>query len=132
MSNESESLIRAAYESYARGDVVHLLDFVDPDLEWTYLDPSLDDPEPQTCHGRGELETALQRQAERGLQAHLEEVNGRGDKVMVVVHTPGVDAYRVRHADDRNYSVFTLRQSRIVAIRDCHDRGEALRYAGIE
>jgi ketosteroid isomerase-like protein len=132
MSNENETLIRAAYEAYARGDMVQMLDFIDPDLEWTYLDPSLDDPQPQTCHGRGELKTALQRQAGRGLQAHLEEVNGRGDKVMVVVHTPGIDAYRVRHADDRNYSVFTLRQKRIVALRDCHDRDEALRYAGIK
>jgi ketosteroid isomerase-like protein len=131
MSNENETLIRSAYEAYRRGDLVQMLDLIDSDLEWTYLDPSLDDPQPQTCHGRDELETALQRQAELGLQAHLEEVNGRDDKVMVVVHTPGIDAYRVRHADDRNYSVFTLRQGRIVALRDCHDRDEALRYAGI-
>ncbi len=132
MASENETLIRAAYEAYARGDVTRMLDYIDPDLEWTYLDPSLDDPQPQTCHGRGELETALQRQAEQGLQAHLEEVNGHGDNVMVVVHTPGIDAYRVRHAADRNYSVFTVRQKRIVALRDCRDRDEALRCTGIE
>jgi len=108
-----------------------MLEFVDPDLEWTYLDPSLEDPQPQVCHGRHELESALARQAGRGLRAQLEEVVGQGDRVMVVVRTPGVDAYRVRLADDRNYSVFTVRGGRIVALRDCRDRQQALHLAGI-
>jgi ketosteroid isomerase-like protein len=40
MSNESEDLIRRAYEAYSEGDLVTMLRFVDPDLEWTYLDPT--------------------------------------------------------------------------------------------
>ncbi len=59
MSSENVQLIRAAYEAYARGDLVAMLGFVDPDLEWTYLDPALEDPKPQVCHGRHELEEAL-------------------------------------------------------------------------
>ena len=55
-------LIRRAYEAYSRGDVATMLQFVDPDLEWTYLDPSLEDPEPRVCHGSHELETALSQQ----------------------------------------------------------------------
>jgi hypothetical protein len=51
---------------------------------------------------------------------------------MVVVRTPGIDAYRVRKADDRNYSVFTVRERRIVALRECRDREEAIAAAGIE
>jgi hypothetical protein len=38
----------------------------------------------------------------------------------------------VRKADDRNYSVFTVRKRRIVALRDCRDREEAMAAAGIE
>jgi ketosteroid isomerase-like protein len=132
MSNENVGLISRAYEAYSRGDVATMLQFVDPDLEWTYLDPSLEDPEPRVCHGRHELETALERQAERGLKAELEEVAARGDRVMVVVRIPGVDAYRMRKADDRNYAVFTVREGRIVALRDCRDRGEAMAAAAIE
>jgi len=60
MSNGNVDLIRRAYEAYSRGDVAAMLQFVDADLEWTYLDPSLEDPEPQVCHGRHELETALE------------------------------------------------------------------------
>ncbi len=132
MSNEAEELIRKAYEEYSRGDVAAMLQFVDPDLEWTYLDPSVEDPEPQVCHGRHELKIALERQAERGLKAELEEVAASGDRVMVMVRSPGVDAYRVRKADDRNYAVFTVREGRIVALRDCHDREEAMAAAAIE
>src|SRR5947208_11569173 len=132
MSNENVELIRRAYEAYAQGDVGTMLGFVDPDLEWTYLDPSLEDPEPQVCHGRHELEEALERRAMRGLTSELEEVAGNGEHVMVVARTPGVDAYRVRPADDRNFTVFTVRDGRIVAIRDCRDRGEALAAAGIQ
>ena len=132
MSNDNAELIRTAYEAYARGDLVTMLGLIDPDLEWTYLDPSLEDPEPQVCHGRHELEEAVKRRAMRGLTSELEEVAGNGEYVLVVARTPGVDAYRVRPADNRNFSVFTVRDGRIVAIRDCRDRGEALAAAGIQ
>lgn len=132
MANANVDLIHSLYEAYRRGDPATVLESVDPDLEWTYLDPSLEDPEPRVCHGRQELEMALERQAERGLRVELEEVVDKGDRVMVVVRTPGIDAYRVRKADDRNYSVFTVRERRIVALRDCRDREEAMAAAGIE
>jgi ketosteroid isomerase-like protein len=109
-----------------------MLEVVDPDLEWTYLDPSLEDPQPQVCHGRHELEAALARQARQGLRARLEEAVGHGDRVMVVVRTPGVDTYRVRQADDRNYDVFTVQDGRVVALRACRDRQEALRLTGLQ
>jgi ketosteroid isomerase-like protein len=82
MSNENADLIRRAYQAYANGELATMLEFVDPDLEWTYLDPSLEDPEPQVCRGRHELESALEHQAERGLRAQLEEVVGHRDQVM--------------------------------------------------
>ena len=132
MTNKNEELIRRAYEAYSRGDLATILQLVDPELEWTYLDPSVEDPEPQVCHGRHELATALQRQAEHQLKSELEEVAARGDRVMVAVRTPGVDAFRVRKADDRDYAVFTVREGRIVALRDCRDRQEARAIAGIE
>jgi ketosteroid isomerase-like protein len=131
MSNENADLIRRAYQTYSNGDLAAMLELVDPDLEWTYLDPTLEHPAPQVCHGRHELERALQAWAEHGLRAELEEVAGRGELVMVGVRIPGVDAYRVRQADDRSYSVFTVHDGRIVALRDCRDRQEALHLTGI-
>src|SRR4051812_20574423 len=102
MANDNVDIIHRAYEAYARGDLATMLTFVDPELEWTYLDPGQPDPEPQVCHGRRELEVALARRASLGLTAELEEVIGRGDLVMAVTRTPGVDAHRMNAANDRN------------------------------
>lgn len=131
MSNENAELIRRAYRAYASGDLDGMLELVDPDLEWTYLDPAQKHPTPQVCHGRQELEQVLRQWAEHGLRAELEEVTSNGELVMVGVRTPGVDAHHGRRGDDRAYSVFTVRQGRIVALRDCRDRQEALRVAGV-
>jgi ketosteroid isomerase-like protein len=132
MSNENETLIRTAYDAYSRGDISAMFEIFDAELEWTYLDPSLADPQPQVCHGRGELQAALQAQAERGLTSRLDEVITNGNRVMVGVHTPGIDAFRMRQAQDRNYVVITVTDGRVGAMRDCRDRDEALAIAGIE
>ena len=131
MSNENADLIRRAYQAYASGDLAAMLELVDPDLEWTYLDPTLEHPTLQVCHGRQELEQVLRGWANHGLRAELEEVAGSGELVMVGVRTPGVDAHFGRGGDDRAYGVFTVRDGRIVALRDCRDRQEALQLAGI-
>jgi ketosteroid isomerase-like protein len=132
MSNENADVIRRAYEAYAMGDLAAMLELVDPDLEWIYLDPTLEHPTPQVCHGRHELEQVLRHWAEHGLRAELDEVTGSGELVMVGVRTPGVDAHHGRLGDDRAYSVFTVRDGRIVALRDCRDRQEAIQRAGIQ
>jgi ketosteroid isomerase-like protein len=132
MSNENADLIRRAYQAYASGDLPGILELVDPGLEWTYLDPALEHPTPQVCHGRQELEQVLRHWAEHGLRAELDEVTSNGELVMVGVRTPGIDTHFSRGEDDRAYSVFTMREGRIVALRDCRDRQEALQLAGIQ
>ena len=132
MSNENADLIRRAYQAYASGNLAAMLELVDPDLEWTYLNPTLEHPTPQVCHGRHELEQVLRGWAEHGLRAELEEVAGSGELVMVGVRMPGSDAHYGRRGDDRAYSVVTVREGRIVALRDCRDRQEALQLAGIQ
>ena len=125
MSKENEALVRRAYEAYGRGDVTGLLELVHPDLEWTYLDPSFENPQPQVCHGRDELAWALGRQADQGVDAELEEISSCGDKVMVAVHTPGADQHRAWAGNDRNYLVLTLRQGQVVAMRAFRELDEA-------
>jgi ketosteroid isomerase-like protein len=131
MSQGNEVLVREAYEAYGRGDVDRMLTFVDPDLEWTFLDPSEPDSPPRTCHGRDELAWALRRQARQGLTSRIEEITARGEQVLVVIHTPGVDRTRARQGGDRNYLVLTLRDGRIIAIRACRDDREARQVAGL-
>jgi ketosteroid isomerase-like protein len=128
MSEENEALVRSAYEAYGRGDVTGLLELVHPGLEWTYLDPSFENPQPQVCHGRDELAWALGRQADRGVNSELEEISSCGDKVMVAVHTPGADQHRAWPGNDRDYLVLTLRQGQVVAMRAFRDLDEARRF----
>ena len=61
MCNENEWIVREAFLAYDRGDIARMMDFVDPDLEWTYLDPGAEDPRPKVRYGRDELDKALHR-----------------------------------------------------------------------
>jgi ketosteroid isomerase-like protein len=127
----NEVAIRTAYDAYTQGDIDTLLAVFSPDLEWTYLDPSVENPIPQVCRGLKEMRRALLRQASQGLKARIEEVLVNGSKVVAVIHVPGVDRFRARKADDRNYDVFTFENGQIIALRACGDRAEAMRVAGL-
>jgi ketosteroid isomerase-like protein len=138
MCNQNEWIVREAFLAYDRGDVTRMMDFVDPDVDWTYLDPGPDGPRPRTCHGRGELEEALRRQADRGLRAELEQVIAAGDRVMLVMRAPVIenghrqaDEPTYDQADERTYDIATVRDGLIIGLHACRDRGEARSLAGI-
>lgn len=96
VADRNQAVVRAACEAYGRGDVARMLEFADPELEWTYLNPGFKDPEPETCGGRDQLRLALERHAGHGLASQVEEVAACEDKVMVVIRTPGIDRVRAR------------------------------------
>lgn len=129
MCNQNEWIVREAFLAYDKGDVARMMDFVHPDLEWTYLDPGQE--EPQVSHGREELEKALIRQAKRGLHSQLEEVVAAEDRVILVMRTPGLGEYLHRKGDDRTYDVVTVRDGLIVEMHSCRDHSEARSLAGI-
>ena len=97
-SDANEAAIRAAYDAYTTGDIDGLLAIFSPNLEWTYLDPSLENPTPQVCQGLEQMRRALRRQASQGLKATVEEVLVNGDEVVAVIHIPGLDQLRARNA----------------------------------
>jgi ketosteroid isomerase-like protein len=131
MCNLNEWIVRQAFLAYDRGDVGRMMEFVDPDFEWTHLGPDREDSRARIGHGRKELEKSLRQQADLGLRAQLEEVVASGDQVIVVMRTPGVDEHRHSQADDRTYDVVTVRNGLIVGLHACRDRGEARSLAGI-
>jgi ketosteroid isomerase-like protein len=120
---DSEEVVRSAFEAFATGDLETLLPLVDPDLEWTYLDWTFEDPEPQTCHGR---EVLAERIAVRpGFPFELDELEARGDRVLVVTRGQRPGSVR-RSEEDRNYHVVELRNGRISVLTACRDREEAV------
>ena len=68
-TDRNEALVREAYEAYRRGDVAGMLEFVDPELEWTYLDPALENPDPEIAETFGVSRKTVYR--------HLEPSAGR-------------------------------------------------------
>ena len=71
MCNQNEWIVREAFLAYDRGDIARMMDFVDPELDWTYLDPALPEPRPQTCHGRDELKRRCSGRPSSGCVASL-------------------------------------------------------------
>src|SRR5687768_13495529 len=99
-----------AYAAYARGEIEKMLELVDPNLEWTYLDPGLANPDPQIYYSRDELAAALPRQSENAPDFADRR---RTATISSWVSHPKVDAYRVAPANDRSYDVCTIRQGKV-------------------
>jgi len=91
----------------------------------------MENPQPQTCHGREQPAEALSQQADRGLASQVKDIASSGDKVMVTVRTPSAAQRRAWQAEDRSYLVLTLEQGRITAMRAFRDRDEARSFAGL-
>lgn len=132
MSAEPVEVVREAFEAFLNCDIPALRARVAEDLEWTYLDPSAVDPTPDTCYGSDRIVEGAGTWASLHLGTELEEIEGRGDKVVVILHAPGLDQVRARKADDRNFHVVTVHDGTITALRACRDRDEARAFAGFD
>jgi ketosteroid isomerase-like protein len=128
MVESAEQVARRAYSAFADRDVASMLDLVDEDLEWTFLDPSDPDPKPAVCHGRDQLAYWMGRDSGSLLRAELEEVVADGEQILLVTRSPGIDALRARRTDDLNFHVLTVRDGKITALRAFRSRDEAIRF----
>jgi ketosteroid isomerase-like protein len=112
MPDPNVALIRQAYAAYACGHTAAMPDLVDPDLEWTYLDPSAADPCPQVCNGRGELAAAPAQQAERGLPASKRERNSESGTPCGDGEGPARASVRFSTSRRQRFPGFMLRPNR--------------------
>ena len=126
MVDDAEQVARQAYAGFAAGDTAAVLSLVDEELEWTFLDPTVPDPEPALCRGRAQLAYWMGRDSGWKLRAELQEVVANGERVLVVTRSPGIDAIRARKTNDFNFHLLTVRNGKIIALRACRDRDEAL------
>jgi len=123
---DAEKVARQAYAGFAARDITAVLNLVDENLEWTFLDPSVPDPQPAVCHGRDQLAYWMGRGSGWQLRAELEEVITNQDRVLVVTRSPGIDTVRASRTGDLNFHVLTVHDEKIVALRACRTRDEAL------
>lgn len=131
MCNQSEWIVREAYRAYTRGDVERMMDFVHPALEWVAPEGGPEQAGARPKRGRAELAEALTRQASSGLRAEVEQVLAAGDKVLLVMRTPGLGQLRGQPGDDRTYDIVTVRDELIIGLEACRDRTTARSLIGI-
>jgi ketosteroid isomerase-like protein len=128
MSDLNDDLVRAAFGAFARGDLAALLPLIDAEFEWTFLDPSEVDPQPQVCRGTAELARVLRNGGDQPVR-ELEELVPFGERVLVATRS-GPEAVTADSDRDRPaFHVVTVRDGHIVALRACRSRDEALLFA---
>jgi ketosteroid isomerase-like protein len=123
--------LRSAYAAFNRGDMGSAVEGLDPQIAWT--EPA-EFPGGGTYHGREGAKQYLtqSRAAWAEVNSEPERFIAAGDRIVVFVHArvraKGSDQWQeVRLAD-----VYTVRDGKIVAMRAFADRGEALRWVGVE
>jgi ketosteroid isomerase-like protein len=128
MGDTNESLVRDAFGALARGDLAALLQLIDADFEWTFLDPSEEDPQPRVCHGTEELARMIRSGAVRPAR-ELDELVPFGDRVLVVTRLVPEAASDASAVGRSVFHVVTVRGGRITALRAGRSRDEAVAIA---
>lgn len=126
-SSPSET-VRAAFDAFARNDREAISQLIDARFVWTFFDPFDDVPTLQTCSGRSQITTRMvNHPAASGWD--LVEVEVFGRRLAVTTRSPGERLRPSWRTSDLNFHVVEVEDGRIVALRACRDRDEAIRMA---
>ena len=134
MGQAAVELVMRGYWAFVAGDLVTVADMLDPDVEWSSVDPEMSD-------GRDEVIEILAERFEDGYRIELERCIGVRNQVAVAFRASGVER---DEADDRplqtrryftvgRYSaIVTIRDQRVVRVQDYPSFAAALDALGIE
>jgi ketosteroid isomerase-like protein len=130
MREEDLEVLRRGYEALSRGDLDSVLEFVDPDIEWT---PGEEAPEAGMFTGRDEFVAFVGSWTETfdDFRLEPEEVIVEGDWAVVLVHQSGrgrgsgieldihtVHAWRIRDGKAVAWAAYRSRRDALAAIRE--------------
>src|SRR3954467_14546356 len=119
MAAGNDELVRSSFDAFLRGDWDTLSQVMDPGVEWLWYEPGDWD-----CHDRRKvLATLFERQRE-GVVTGLNSVVAVDERVFVEVTGPRLEQWGL--PDGRACMVVTLRDGRIVRMRDYPNRAAAL------
>ncbi len=134
MTQANVELVMRGYWAFVAGDLDAVAELLDPEIEWTSVEPGFSD-------GREDVLQILAERFRDGYRIELERCIAVGDDVAVAFRASGVER---DEADDRplqtrryftvgRYSaVVTIHDGRVVAVRDYPTFGEALAAIGID
>jgi ketosteroid isomerase-like protein len=129
-SQENIALARRGYEAVMRGDLDALSEVLAPDLTWHWWEHG-----PWDCHSREEaLEVIRERRSQNAI-GDLREVSdlGNGRVLVVLGLRPDSEitaaALGLPAGHDEIANIVTIRDGKVVAMRDYRTRAEAIEAA---
>jgi ketosteroid isomerase-like protein len=130
MSEENVEIVRRVYDAYLSGHFDAALAMIDPEVEW---DGSIR-PEGKIYRGHGGVIEALRTWTGtwEAFRLDVEEIIDAGDQVIVVEQQSGRGKGSGLPVRQQNFSVFTLRDGRIIRVVFARNRDEALEAAGLK
>jgi ketosteroid isomerase-like protein len=133
MSQENVELVRDSLEALAGGGLDALAEFWHPDISWRAIEGAPDDA--GEMHGREAARRYVQDWFDtfEDLTAVSEELLDVGDdRVVAVQHLRGRARLSGIEAELRYAVVYTMRERKIICIREYGNREEALEALGLE
>jgi ketosteroid isomerase-like protein len=134
-SRESVDTILRGYHAFVAGDLAKVAELLDPDIEWFGVAPE------QPPADVGEVKTMLTSRHGDGYRIELERCIGKGDEVLVAFRAAGVEKdpnddrplqSRRTFTIGRYWAVVTVRDGRVVRVRDYPGLGPGLEALGLD
>ena len=131
MSEQNVELARRGYEALMRGDLDTVAELFAPDLSWGWWQPG-----PWDCHSREEAMTVIRERVGQRAIGQLVEVIDVDDERIVVVMRRNRDSERsyadagIPEGHDESANVVTIRDGKVVSMRDYMTKAEALAVVG--
>lgn len=132
MTRENVEIMRSGFADFAHGDFDSVLDRCDPDVEWVpAIAPILG---VEAVRGRDALRRFLTQDLAEGFDEFRAEplsFEDLGDSVLVLSRYSGRGESSGMEIEQTFWTVYTLRNGKIVSMRDFPRREEALEAVGL-
>ena len=132
MSQENVEIVRRMYDAWEQGDFEAALSYFDPDVEWS--EPP-DNPGARTWHGhdgvRGALTTWMGAWDDFRYECR-ELIDCGDDRVLLAAWQTGRGKGSGVQTSEENFSVYDVREGKIVRQRMFRHRTDAFEAAGHE
>jgi uncharacterized protein len=130
MSRENVEIVRRVYDAYLSGNFEAALAMIDPEVVW---DASRAVPDGNVSRGHDGMVEALRTWTGtwEAFRIDVEEIIDAGDQVLVVEQQSGRGKGSGVPLAQQNFSVFTIRDEKIVQVVVLRAREEALEAAGL-
>ena len=131
MSQENVEIVRRAYEALERDGLEALLDFFDPEIRWE-VRPDLPDADTYQGHdGIRQLLGSFDEVLDESWYSPQEFLDS-GDQVLVVLRWGGRGRGSGVAVEEREETwIFTLRDGKVLRVKEYVSKNEALEAAGL-